>query len=76
MANKRWGGLRVEHLCIVNVVCRAVSGLVPRYVSIMETHHSSQEALAVKNTIAHAMSELGQRLESDPKLGKMFCQVS
>jgi hypothetical protein len=41
---------------------RAVAGLVPRYVSIMETQPLSQEALAVKNTIVHAMSELGQRL--------------
>ncbi len=41
---------------------RAVAGLVPRYVSIMETQPLSQEALAVKNTVVHAMSELGQRL--------------
>jgi hypothetical protein len=41
---------------------RAVAGLVPRYVSIMETHPLSQEALAVKNALVHAMSELGQRL--------------
>ena len=41
---------------------RAVSSLVPRYVSILETQPLSQEALAVKNTIVHAMSELGQRL--------------
>jgi hypothetical protein len=40
---------------------RAVAGLVPRYVSIMETQLLSQEALAVKNTLVHAMSELGQR---------------
>jgi hypothetical protein len=40
----------------------AVAGLVPRYVSMMETQLLSQEALAVKNTIVHAMSELGQRL--------------
>ena len=33
---------------------RAVSGLVPRYVNIMETQPLSQEALAVKNTIIHA----------------------
>ena len=43
---------------------RAVAGLVPRYVSIMETQHLSREALAVKNTLAHAMSELGQHLLS------------
>ena len=41
---------------------REVSGLVPRYVSILETQPLSHEALAVKNTIVHAMSELGQRL--------------
>jgi hypothetical protein len=41
---------------------RAVSSLVPRYVSILETQPLSQEALAVKNAIIHAMSELGQRL--------------
>jgi len=41
---------------------RAASGLVPRYVSILETQPLSQGALAVKNTIVHAMSELGQRL--------------
>src|SRR6266571_2458911 len=43
---------------------RAVAGLVPRYVSIMETQPLSQEALAVKNTIIHAMSALGQHLLS------------
>jgi hypothetical protein len=43
---------------------RAVAGLVPRYVNMMETLPLSQEALIVKNTIAHAMSELGQRLLS------------
>jgi hypothetical protein len=41
---------------------RAVAGLVPRYVSIMETQSPSQEALAVKNTLVLAMSELGQHL--------------
>jgi hypothetical protein len=41
---------------------RAVAGWVPRYVSMMETQPLSQEALTVKNTIVHAMSELGQRL--------------
>ena len=41
---------------------RAVAGLVPRYVSLMETLPLSQEALAVKNTLVHAMSELRQRL--------------
>jgi hypothetical protein len=41
---------------------RAVAGWVPRYVSIMETQPLSQEALAMKNTLVHAMSELGQRL--------------
>ena len=43
---------------------RAVAGLVPRYVSIMETQPLSREALAVKNTLVHAMSELGQHLLS------------
>ena len=43
---------------------RAVAGLVPRYVSIMETQPLSQEALAVKNTLVLAMSELGQHLLS------------
>ena len=43
---------------------RAVAGLVPRYVSIMETQPLSQEAFAVKNTIVKAMSELGQHLLS------------
>jgi hypothetical protein len=41
---------------------RAVAGLVPRYVSIMETQPLSQEALAVKNTLVLAMSALGHRL--------------
>src|SRR5947208_13518515 len=41
---------------------RAVAGMVPRYVSMMETQLLSQEALTVKNTLIHAMSELGQRL--------------
>jgi len=41
---------------------RAVAGLVPRYVSIMETQPLSQEALAVKNALVLAMSALGQRL--------------
>ena len=41
---------------------RAVAGLVPRYVSIMETQPLSQEALAVKNTLVQAMAELGQHL--------------
>jgi hypothetical protein len=43
---------------------RAVSGLVPRYVSMMEAQPLSQEALAAKNTIVRAMSELGQHLLS------------
>src|SRR2546421_1497790 len=43
---------------------REVSGLVPRYVSIIETQPLSQAALAVKHTIVHAMSELGQHLLS------------
>jgi len=43
---------------------RAVAGLVPRYMSIMETQPLSQEALAVKNTIVKAMSALGQHLLS------------
>jgi hypothetical protein len=43
---------------------RAVSGLVPRYVSVMETQPLSQEALAVKSAIVKAMSELGQHLLS------------
>jgi hypothetical protein len=43
---------------------REASGLVPRYVSMMETQPLSQEALTVKNTIVHAMSELGQHLLS------------
>ena len=41
---------------------RAVSGLVPRYVSMMETQPLSQEALTVKNNIVKAMAELGQHL--------------
>jgi hypothetical protein len=41
---------------------RAVAGLVPRYVSIMETQPLSQEALAVKNALVLAISALGQRL--------------
>ena len=43
---------------------REVAGLVPRYVSIMETQPLSPAALTVKNTIAKAMSELRQRLLS------------
>ncbi len=43
---------------------RAVAGLVPRYVSMMEAQPLSPEALAVKNNIVHAMSELGQHLLS------------
>ena len=43
---------------------RVVSGLVPRYVSIVEAQPLSQAALTVKNTLVHAMSELGQRLLS------------
>src|SRR2546429_7356197 len=38
---------------------REVAGLVPRYVSVIETQPLSQEALAVKSTIVKAMSELG-----------------
>src|SRR6266699_6290510 len=41
---------------------RAVSSLVPRYVSMMEAQPLSAEALAVKNEVVHAMAELGQRL--------------
>jgi hypothetical protein len=41
---------------------RAVAGMVPRYVSIVEAQSLSQEALAVKNTLVRAMSELGQHL--------------
>jgi hypothetical protein len=41
---------------------RAVAGLVPRYVSIVETLPLSQEALVVKSTLVRAVSELGQRL--------------
>ena len=43
---------------------REVAGLVPRYVSIMETQPLSQEALTMKNSIVHAMSALGQHLLS------------
>src|SRR2546421_9807084 len=43
---------------------RDVSGLVPRYVSIMATQPLSQGALTVKHTIVQAMSELGQHLLS------------
>ena len=43
---------------------REVAGLVPRYVSIMETQPLSQGALTMKQTIVQAMSELGQRLLS------------
>ena len=43
---------------------REVAGLVPRYISIMETQPLSQGALAVKHAIAQAMSELGQHLLS------------
>ena len=43
---------------------REVAGLVPRYISIMETQPLSQGALAVKHAIAKAMSELGQHLLS------------
>ena len=41
---------------------RAVAGLVPRYVNVLETQPLSQEALAVKNTLVQAMAELGQHL--------------
>jgi hypothetical protein len=41
---------------------RETSGLVPRYVGVMETQPLSQEALTVKQGIVKAMSELGQRL--------------
>jgi hypothetical protein len=41
---------------------RAVAGWVPRYLCTLETQPLSQETLMVKNTIVHAMSELGQRL--------------
>ena len=43
---------------------REVAGLVPRYISIMETQPLSQGALAVKHAIGKAMSELGQHLLS------------
>jgi hypothetical protein len=43
---------------------REVAGLVPRYVSMMETQPLSQEALTMKNSIVHAMSALGQHLLS------------
>jgi hypothetical protein len=43
---------------------RAVAGLVPRYVSVMETQPLSPEALTVKNNIVHAMAALGQHLLS------------
>jgi hypothetical protein len=43
---------------------RDVAGLVPRYVSIMETQPLSQEALTAKHTLVQAMSELGQHLLS------------
>ena len=43
---------------------RAVAGLVPRYLSIMETQPLSPEALTVKNEVVHAMAALGQRLLS------------
>ena len=41
---------------------REVAGLVPRYVSMMETQPLSPEALSVKNEIVHAMAALGQHL--------------
>ena len=41
---------------------REASGLVPRYVGVMEAQPLSQEALTVKQAIVKAMSELGQRL--------------
>ena len=41
---------------------REVAGLVPRYLSMMETQPLSQEALTVKNNIVKAMAELGQHL--------------
>lgn len=47
---------------IIIIPQRAVAGWVPRYVSIMEAQSLSHEALTVKNTIVHAMAELGQRL--------------
>src|SRR5215471_15459595 len=43
---------------------KEVAGLVPRYISIMETQPLSQGALAVQHAIAQAMSELGQHLLS------------
>jgi hypothetical protein len=43
---------------------KEVAGLVPRYVSIVETQPLSQGALVVKYAIAQAMSELGQHLLS------------
>src|SRR5207248_8493026 len=43
---------------------RAVAGLVPRYLSIMETQPLSPEALTVRSTIVNAMTELGQHLLS------------
>ena len=43
---------------------RAVAGLVPRYLSIMETQPLSPEALTVRSNIVNAMTELGQHLLS------------
>ncbi len=43
---------------------REVSGLVPRYVSMMETQPLSEAALTVKHNIVKVMSELGQHLLS------------
>lgn len=43
---------------------KEVAGLVPRYVSIVESQPLSQGALVVKYAIAQAMSELGQHLLS------------
>src|SRR5216683_3510573 len=42
---------------IVIIPQRAVAGWVPRYLSIMEAQSLSDEALTVKNTIVHTMSE-------------------
>ena len=43
---------------------RDVSGLVPRYVSVMETQLLSQAALTAKHALVQAMSELGKHLLS------------
>ena len=54
---------------------RAVAGLVPRYISIMETQPLSQGALAVKHAIAKAMSELGQHLWARPRAADVHADL-